>query len=244
VAAGEPPDEVAPALAVLDLALTAWRSGADEFRRLLFLAADDSAATGVTEAMVDVLVDLRGADRLYGVFVEQLADPDLPQAVLPMPGVLTIPDGFPIVGGAGAMVAAAGVDGSPLELRPALALEQVTTEPEWVLDTQGKLVVEAVETLTFKVVVSNLGNVGSAPLAVTLDLAGEDGTQESAPATVPALDPSARTTVSFGPLAVVPGMAYEVTIVLAQAAGELEVEDNTRALVFVVNESTPPSTSG
>jgi hypothetical protein len=39
-------------------------------------------------------------------------------------------------------------------------------------------------------------------------------------------------------------MAYEVTIVLAQAAGELEVEDNTRALVFVVNESTPPSTSG
>jgi hypothetical protein len=232
------PPELAGSIAVFRLSLQSWDRGATAFRDGLLRAADDPFASGVEDQLINALLELRAGDRLYAAFVADVSAQDVAQPVSGMPAVAFLPDPYPIVPGAQTMAALARTDGSPLELRSALAIDQVTTSPEWILDTEDALVVESTELVTVKVVVANRGNTGADPREVFLSLTGSQGNVEERSLTVPALEPGAKTTVSFDDLSVSPGRSYELRVRLALAEGEAQNEDNARTVRFRVNDAT------
>lgn len=239
----DPPAEYARVLALFDLALESWSTGAEGFAEHLLAAADGDTSLGLTDLMIDDLLELRAGDRLYREAVEVLVNSDVTQPVSAMPDVRFLPEGYPLAAGAQTLLAQARADGSPLALRASLAVEQVTTVPEWVLDTEGTLVVDATEELVIRVVVTNAGNARSEPSALTVEAVGGDGSAQEATLEVPALEAGAKTTITFDPLSVTPGRSYSMAVRLALAPGEGETEDNTRTLTFRVNEGTVASTS-
>jgi hypothetical protein len=239
----EPPAEFAAVLALFDLALESWGDGTAGLTEHLLAAADGDDGLGLTDQVTDDLLELRAGDRLYRELVSVLAAADVTQPVSPMPDVRFLPEGYPVGPGAQTLLAQARVDGSPLALDSALAVEQVTTVPEWVLDTGGALVLDATEQLVVRVVVTNAGNALSEPSAVSVELAGGDGSAQSSTTDVPALAAGAKTTVTFDPLTVTPGRSYSLVVQLALAPGEGETADNSRTLLFRVNEGTVTTTT-
>lgn len=239
----EPAAEFAAVLALFDLALESWADGTSGLTEHLLAAADGDEGLGLSDLVIDDLLELRAGDRLYRELVSTLAAADVTQPVSAMPDVRFLPDGYPVGPGAQTLLAQARVDGSPLSLDAALAVEQVTTVPEWVLDTQGTLVLDATEQLVVRVVVTNAGNAVSDASAVSVEVAGGDGSAQSATADVPALEAGAKTTVTFDPLVVTPGRSYSLVVQLALAPGEGETADNSRTLLFRVNEGTVTTTT-
>ena len=239
----EPAAEFAAVLALFDLALESWADGTSGLTEHLLAAADGDEGLGLSDLVIDDLLELRAGDRLYRELVSTLAAADVTQPVSAMPDVRFLPDGYPVGPGAQTLLAQARVDGSPLSLDAALAVEQVTTVPEWVLDTQGTLVLDATEQLVVRVVVTNAGNAVSDASAVSVEVAGGDGSAQSVTADVPALEAGAKTTVTFAPLVVTPGRSYSLVVQLALAPGEGETADNSRTLLFRVNEGTVTTTT-
>lgn len=239
----DPPADYARVLALFDLALESWGEGTAGFAEHLLAAADGDASLGLTDLLVDDLLELRAGDRLYREAVETLADSDVTQPVSAMPDVRFLPDGFPLAAGAQTLISQARTVGSPLALRASLAVEQVTTVPEWVLDTEGTLVVDATEELVIRVIVTNTGNARSEPSALTVEAVGGDGSSQEATLEVPVLESGAKTTITFDPLQVTPGRSYSMAVRLALSPGEGETEDNARTLLFRVNEGTVATTS-
>ena len=238
-----PASDYVKVLALFDLALESWSRGAGGLAEHLLAAADGADPPGLADLVVDDLLELRAGDRLYREAVATLIAADVTQPVSPMPDIRFLPDGYPLAAGAQTLLAQARVPGSPLALRSSLAVEQVTTVPEWVLDTEGTLVVDATEQLVVRVVVTNAGNARSEPSALTVEAVGGDGSAQEATLAVPALDAGAKTTITFDPLQVTPGRSYSMAVRLALAPGEGETEDNSRTLTFRVNEGTIASTT-
>jgi hypothetical protein len=147
-------------------------------------------------------------------------------------------DGYLVAAGASSIVAIAQAPGNLLELRAELAIDQVASVPEMVVNTSGDRVVTTTETLVVQVVVVNHGNVTSEPTDLSLLLTGLDGGEVPGIQPVPALEPDEPTTVSFDHLPVVPAEIYSLTVRLPLAAGEVESDDNVRTLTFRVNEPT------
>ena len=239
----EPPPEFAAVLALFDLALESWGDGTAGLTEHLLAAADGDEGLGLTDQVIDDLLELRAGDRLYRELVLALAEADVTQPVSPLPDVRFLPEGYPVGPGAQTLLAQARVDGSPLSLDAALAVEQVTTVPEWVLDTSGTLVLDATEQLVVRVVVTNAGNALSDASTVSVEVAGGDGSAQAATTSVPALEAGAKTTVTFDPLVVTPGRSYSLVVQLALAPGEGETADNSRTLLFRVNEGTVTTTT-
>lgn len=238
-----PPAEITGVLVLFDLALESWAEGSTGLTAHLLAAADGDAGLGLTDLVTDDLLQLRAGDRLYRQAVAELASADVTQPVSPMPDVSFLPDGYPVGPAARTLLAQARVVGSPLSLNAALAVEQVTTVPEWVLDTEGTLVVDAAESLVVRVVVTNRGNALSEPTVLAVEVIGGDGSAQEASLDVPALEPGAKTTVTFDPLSVTPGRSYSLVVRLALAPGESETADNSRTLLFRVNEGTVTTTT-
>lgn len=239
----EIPDEMVGPVTVFGLALDSWHAGVTGLRDRLLIAADDATATGIEEGMVLALLDIKAGDRLYGRFLEAMAAADVPQPVSPLPQISFLPQSYPVSAGARTMVASARAEASGLKLRSALGIEQVTTVPEWVVDTENALVVEATEVLSVKVVVSNKGNAPADPSTVLLTLEGIDASTQELTQPVDALAAGSETTVTFEGLSVEPGTAYQVVVQLPLAEGEAETEDNTRVIRFRINEPTPETTT-
>lgn len=238
-----PPPEFAAVLALFDLALESWGDGTAGLTEHLLAAADGDDGLGLADQVIDDLLELRAGDRLYRELVSALAEADVTQPVSPLPDVRFLPEGYPVGPGAQTLLAQARVDGSPLSLDAALAVEQVTTVPEWVLDTSGTLVLDATEQLVVRVVVTNAGNALSDPSTVSVEVVGGDGSAQAATADVPALQAGAKTTVTFDPLVVTPGRSYSLVVQLALSPGEGETADNSRTLLFRVNEGTVTTTT-
>jgi len=238
-----PPGEVAGVLVVFDLALESWSAGLEGFVEHLLAAADGDATLGRADLLLDDLLELRAGDRLYAEAVAALASADVTQPVSSMPDVRFLPEAYPIAPAARTLLAHAAVVGSPLALNPALAIEQVTTVPEWVLDTEGALVLDASEELVVRVVVTNAGNAASDPTGVSVELVGGDGSAQSVSLEVATLAAGAKTTVTFEPLAVTPGRSYSLVVRLGLAPGEGDSDDNSRTLSFRVNEGTVTTTT-
>jgi hypothetical protein len=239
----DPPGEVSGVVVVFDLALESWTTGLEGFVQHLLAVADGDGTLGRADLLLDDLLELRAGDRLYAEAVAALASADVTQPVSSMPDVRFLPEGYPIAPAAQTVLAQAAVEGSPLALNPALVIEQVTTVPEWVLDTEGALVLDASEELVVRVVVTNAGNAASDPTGVSTELVGGDGSAQSATVEVAALAAGAKTTVTFEPLAVTPGRSYSLVVRLELAPGEGDPDGNSRTLAFRVNEGTVTSTT-
>ena len=238
-----PPPEFAAVLALFDLALESWADGTVGLTEHLLAAADGDDGLGLADQVTDDLLELRAGDRLYRELIAALAEAEVTQPVSPLPDVRFLPEGYPVGPAAQTLLGQARIDGSPLSLDAALAVEQVTTVPEWVLDTSGTLVLDATEELVVRVVITNAGNALSDPSAVSVEVAGGDGSAQAAAADVPALEAGAKTTVTFDPLVVTPGRSYSLVVQLALAPGEGETADNSRTLLFRVNEGTVTTTT-
>lgn len=239
----DPPGEVVGVLALLELANESWEAGMEGFTRHLLAAADGDGSLGLNDALIDDLLELRAGDRLYREAVALLGAADVTQPVSAMPDVRFLPEGYPLVPAVQTLLAHARVEGSLLALRASLAVEQVTTVPEWVLDTEGTLVVDASEELVVRVVVTNAGNAASEGSSLTAEVVGGDGSAQSATLDVPPLAAGAKTTITYEPLQVTPGRSYSLVVRLALAPGEGQTADNSRTLSFRVNEGSVTTTT-
>lgn len=219
---------------LFQLAVESWRVGLAGVEEALLTAADQPESTGSFDAVATALVELRTGDRLYLALLEEMARPEVPDPVSPMPEIAYLPTELPLHATAELYVGIARSPQTLLALRPALAVQQVTTIPEWVRDSEDRLVVEATETLTVEVVVANLGNEATEEVVATLELA--DGEQLATfTVAVPPLEPGASTAVAFSELAVTPGTSYALTVTIPPASPLDPPEDNGRSLEFRVN---------
>ncbi|GIU92787.1 MAG: hypothetical protein KatS3mg011_1693 [Acidimicrobiia bacterium] len=228
-----PPEPLIRAGLLLDLAAESWDRGLAAFQEALLGAADGMPVGAARNLLTDGLLELRTGDRLYLRAVEEIERSGVPP-VSGMPSVEFLPPTYPIAALAGPLVEQAASEASLLRPREDVAVGQVTTDPPLVADTEGALVMEATETMTVRVVVANQGNVESEATTVTLLLEGTDGSVHDAVAQVESLEPGAETTVAFPDLAVTPGVAYRLEVVLG---GEPTV------IQFRVNEPTPETTT-
>ncbi len=238
-----PPEQAADVPVVFELATGAWARGLEGFRTALLKAADDPAPLGVESEVIDAFVELRVGDVLYGQMVDRLAAADIPPPVGPMPPITFFPRTFPIAGTASTVVAFAAADGSPLELRAVLGIEQVTTDPAWIVDVTDALVVENTSSILVKVVVSNTGNTESLATTVGVELASNDGVVQSRVLDVPVLAPQSTTTLSTDALEVTPGALYQLLVGLPIANIDETDPARGRSFEFRINEQVSTTTT-
>jgi hypothetical protein len=235
VAEGPPSPTLFAVGALYRQALEAWDAGIAGYASGLLAAADDPSSTVVADNIANALAEMRTGDRMYADLVEEMNRRDVPEAVAPMPTVVLMPADGELFSLSQAYVEAARSPNSGLALRPGLSVSQVVAVPEWEVGPTDEVILPATETVTFNVVVSNLGNVMSTVSTLRLDLTGgpEPVTLEKG---VPSLQPAAQTTVSFEDVAVVAGGQYEVTATLVGIEADLDPTDNEIAVAFTVSE--------
>ncbi len=237
------PDAAADVPVVFDLAADAWIRGLERFRVALLKAADEPVPLGVESEVIDAFVDLRVGDELYAQMIERLASADIPPPVGPIPSITFFPRTFPISGTAATVVAYAAADGSPLELNAVLGIEQVTTDPAWIVDVTDALVVENTASLIVKVVVSNTGNTDSNATTVGVELVSNGGVLQTRVLDVPVLAPQTTTTLSTDALEVVPGALYELLVGLPIASIDQVDPSLGRRFEFRINEQVSTTTT-
>jgi hypothetical protein len=233
--------ELAGPIAILGEALNAWEAGVTGFQEVVLTAADDALVPVVDLelGLTDALVDLRAGDRVFGAFVESVGRlEDVPQAVAAFPDVDFVPADYPLAARSAAIIASARSPQNSLALRAELAIDQVATVPEMVVNTNDERVVTTTEALTVRVVVVNRGNTESSPIELSMIMVGADGTEVPGTMPVAALPADSPTTVEFVDLPVTPGNQYTLTVPLPLSAGEEESEDNLRSFTFRVNDVT------
>jgi hypothetical protein len=140
-------------------------------------------------------------------------------------------------------VAYAAADGSPLELNAVLGIEQVTTDPAWIVDVTDALVVENTASLVVKVVVSNTGNTDSSATTVGIELVSNGGVLQTRVLDVPVLTPQSTTTLSTDPLEVLPGALYELLVGLPIADVDQTNPSLGRRFEFRINEQVSTTTT-
>jgi hypothetical protein len=216
-------------------ALDAWEAGIGGYASGLLAAADDPSSTVVVDNIANSLAELRAGDRLYADLVEEVARQDVPDAAAPMPTVILMPANGELFSLSSAYAEAARSPNSGLALRPGLTVSQIVTIPLWEVDPSDVAVLPATDTVTFQVVISNLGNVLSTPSTVRLVLTGGEE-----PVTLDqefgAMQPDAQTSVRFEDVAVEPGGEYEVNASLVGVEADIDLTDNEISVAFTVNE--------
>ena len=238
------PDEdpqLAGPLAILGEALNAWEAGVTGFEEVVLTAADDELipVVDLELGLTDALVDLRAGDRVFGAFVESLGRLEgVPQAVAAFPDVDFVPADYPLAARSAAIISSARSPQNSLALRAQLAIDQVATVPEMVVNTNDERVVTTTEELTVRVVVVNRGNTESSPIELSMIMVGADDTEVPGTMPVEPLAAGSPTTVEFVDLPVTPGNQYTLTVQLPLSPGEEESEDNLRSFTFRVNDLT------
>jgi hypothetical protein len=224
------------AASLLRLAISTWESGVATFRQGVLGLADQGEA-GEEQVYAGLQLVLAG-DEIYEDALEELARPDVPDPITAMPKLVFQSTSRSPVASARLFASAATADNSLFVLRADLAVSQVTSQPVWVTDPDGDLVVSAVETLVIDVVVANLGNTAAPAQNLFLNLAPADGEQLAQTAEVPPLEAGGQTTVSFPALAVSPGLSYNLSVALQLNGPDGNATNDGLALSFFVNEPT------
>ena len=237
------PSEASDVPVVLDVAVSLWRSGLERFQTALLKAADEVFPTPVESELIDALADVRAGDRLYADLVVRLAGADIPPPVTPLPQVEFFPPSFPMAGTATTLVAFARGEESPLKLRAVLGIEQVTTDPAWIVDVEERLVIETTDTIVVKVVVANTGNVDSDPTTIGLELVSIEGVLQVQELAVPALAPQSTTTLTTDLLDVIPTSVYQLVVGLPIADPAITDPAFGRSFEFRINEEVTTTTS-
>ncbi len=232
-----PPSETLFAVNALHRqALAAWEAGISGFGSGLLAAADDPTSEVVVDNIANALGELRAGDRLYSDLVTELEREEVPDPASPMPVVVLMPTTGGLTSLAQAYVLAARSPESTLALRPGLAVSQVVSEPEWEVSPEDVVIVPNTETMTFNVVVSNLGNVISPAVSLNFELTTEEEDPLVLELPVPALESQQQTTVTFPDIEVSGGTAYEVTLTLVGVQTDVNADDNALTVPFTVSE--------
>jgi hypothetical protein len=237
------PDAASDVPVVFELATDAWIRGLERFRAALLKAADDPVPLGVESEVIDAFVELRVGDELYAQMVQRLAAADIAPAVGPIPSIIFFPRTFPIAGTASTVVAFAAADGSPLELNAVLGIEQVTTDPAWIVDVTDALVIENTASVVVKVVVANTGNTDSNATTIGVELVSTEGILQTRVLDVPVLSPQSTTTLSTDALEVTPGALYELLVGLPIANIDQTDQSLGRRFEFRINEQVSTTTT-
>jgi hypothetical protein len=217
-------------------ALAAWDAGVSGLGSALLVAADDPTSTVVVDNIANALGELRAGDRLYQDMLIELAREEVPDPAAPMPQVVLMPTTGGLTSLAQAYVLAARSPESNLALRPGLAVSQVATEPEWEVNPEDVVIVPNTDTLTFNVVVSNLGNVISPAVSLNFELSTEEQDPVIFEEPVPTLEPQQQTTISFPDIEVDSGESYEVALTLIGVQTDVNADDNEKRVEFTVSE--------
>lgn len=238
-----PPDEASDVPVLLEVSIDSWRRGLERFQAALLKAADEVFPTPVEAELIDAFADLRAGDRLYAEMVTRLGVADIPPPVSPLPRIEFFPQVFPMSSTSVTLVAFARAEDSPLKLRAVLGLEQVTSEPAWIVDVQDALVIETTGTLIVKVVIANAGNVESEPTTVGIELFSNAGALQTQVLNVPALAAQSTTTLTTDALDVTQGALYQLLVGLPVANPEVTDPAFGRSFEFRINEEVSTTTS-
>jgi len=223
-------------ITLLEVSLNLWDEGLATFEEAFLLAVDDPFNFLVEEQLIAALVNLRSGDHLYRAFLDEAAsDPE----VIPLADFRTVvflPNQYPVVDTAQFLTTYARLYRPSLEFNTDLAIEQVTSHPEWISDLDGRPVITPTDSFDLLVVVANRGNV-QAPGEIFLELGiwppGE--AIQTRRLEVPTLQPGEKTTITFYELAVVPDTAYQVEVRLSFVDGDLSPEDNSYGFTLRVS---------
>lgn len=235
--AGRPPvDSLIPVWSLYRQAVQAWASGLDSLTTGVLLAADQPDEVTATDIVADGLAALRAGDNLYDDLRAELEREEVPEPMTPLAVVALSPSEGALFSVAATYVAAARASTNNLGLRPDLRVSQLLADPRWQLNVEEQAVVPFTEAVTFSVVVTNVGNVGSELQTLRVELAGgEDVAQQEATAEVPVLDPGGQITIQFDPMNVEPDIPYTVTAELLITGVDTTLSDNKLSTEFTVN---------
>ncbi len=237
-AALEDPAEPGNSLIILlETSLDLWDEGLERFENAFLSAVDDPFNYVVEEQLTAALVSVRSGDRIYQAFLEKAAtDLDIP-SFSDFRTVVFLPPQYPVVDTAQFLATFARLSRPALEFTADLAIEQVTSYPEWISDLEGRPVIIPTDSFDLLVVVANRGNVevgSETSLQVSIWPPGE--AIQSRVLAVPPLAPQEKTTIAFYELMVTPATSYQVEINLGFAEGEQNREDNRYGFTLRVGE--------
>ncbi len=223
------------AATIYRLTLETWKDGVATFAEGVIELADGELTGG--DRIHVGLQQLAAGDQLYAGLLAELDRESVPDPITPLPAMnLVNPDV-----GAGRLArlftAVASASNSNLALRADLAVRQVTSEPAWVTDPEGNLVMTATESIAVAVVVANNGNADAPAQTVELELVSPESS-ETRMVEVPELAPGGQTTVVFIDLPVVFGGSYQVGVTLILTVPDSDPSNNGANLAFIVLEPT------
>lgn len=236
VAEDPPSPELFAVRSLYRLALDEWNAGVGGFGSGILAAADNPEDPTPTDTIANAIVALRAGDALFADLIDELERVDVPDPVKPIRSVILTPAPSEAIELAVAYTEAARSENSGLALRPGLAASQIVADPDWQLSPDNIPIMPATDVATFSVIISNVGNLLSSEEQLVLSLTAVGGGEPitlSAP--IPQLEPGAQTTVSFDPMPVEPGEAYEVAAVINVVNPDANIEDNERRVEFRVN---------
>lgn len=213
---------------LLRVSVDLWDDGLESFEEAFLAAVDDPFNLVVEEQLIAALVSIRGGDHLYRVFLEEsVSDPDV-TSFSDFRTVVFLPNHYPVVDTAQFLTTYARLSRPSLEFTTDMAIEQITSFPEWISDLEGRPVITPTDSFDLLVVVANRGNVevpGQTLLELSIWPPGE--TIRTRVLEVPPLRPGEKTTVTFYELAVVPDTSYQVEVRLSYIDGDQSPEDNS-----------------
>ena len=220
---------------LLGTALDLWKEGLEGFERAFLAAVDDPFNYVVEEQLTSSLVNIRSGDRVYQAFLEMsVADPGI-QVFSDFQTVMFLPAQYPVVDTAEFLTTYARLARPSLEYTTDLAIEQITSFPEWIPDLEGRPVITPTDSFDLVVVVANRGNVevvGETFLELSIWPPGE--AIQTRVLEVPSLQPGEKTTVTFYELAVIPETSYQVEVRLSYIEGDQNPDDNTYGFTLQV----------
>jgi hypothetical protein len=231
-----PTRELLPVRALYRASLTSWEKGIIGYSSAVLTAADELENETVIDVMADGLAELRAGDSVYlDLQTEYEAFEGGSEPISTLPPVQLMPAQGAIVSLSTTYIDSARNPNNGLALRPGLSVSQVISDPEWQVDPDEQAVVPATDSISFSVVVTNIGNVVSIPETVVLTLVG--GPEEvRLQSEIRPLQPASQITVRFDELQVEPGSIYQVSAAVVVTGDDTNLEDNEIRVQFEVNE--------
>ena len=231
-----PTRELLPVRALYRASLTSWEKGIIGYSSAVLTAADELENETVIDLMADGLAELRAGDSVYlDLQTEYEAFEGGSEPISTLPPVQLMPAQGAIVSLSTTYIDSARNPNNGLALRPGLSVSQVISDPEWQVDPDEQAVVPATDSISFSVVVTNIGNVVSIPETVVLTLVG--GPEEvRLQSEIRPLQPASQITVRFDELQVEPGSIYQVSAAVVVTGDDTNLEDNEIRVQFEVNE--------
>lgn len=228
-------DSASSLIGLFGASLDLWDQGLADFEEAFLSAVDDPFNYVVEEQLIASLVSIRSGDRIFQAFLEDTAaDPDI-QTFSDFRTVVFLPAQYPVVDTAEFLTTYARLSRPSLEFNTDLAIEQITSHPEWISDLEGRPVVVPTDSFDLLVVVANRGNVEiTAETSLELGIWPPGGAIRTRVLDVPPLQPGEKTTVTFYELAVTPETSYQVEVRLSYVEGDQTPDDNSYGFTLQV----------